>query len=133
MAAFVAIAPMRSLRSEYQRTEDMIPTRATVLDARVVNAARVSSEFEVYVRYPVRDESVENTVRVWSNFQLDKGDTITLLVDPETGDAEDDMRAIGLLLVVFGLIVAAFFVLVGFGQMGTMLRRDRESRQDGPG
>jgi hypothetical protein len=130
LAAFVTIAPLWSLRTDYQRAEHMILTPATVLDARVESAARTTTEWEAYVRYSVHGESVENSVTVWTPFDLDKGDTIKLLVDPVTGDAEDDVRVSSWLMVICGLIAAAFFVLVGFWQMGVMLRRDRESRQD---
>jgi hypothetical protein len=131
LAAVVVIAPLWSLRWEYQRSADLIPTTATVLDARVTNAARVSSEWEIYARYPVRGKPVENSVRVWSNFDLDKGDTITLLVDPATGDAEYDARGMAWLIAAFGAILAAFFVLAGFRAMGAMLRRDRRLREGG--
>jgi hypothetical protein len=130
LAAFVAIAPLWSLRSEYQRSKHLIPTIATVLDARAVSASRVTTEWEAYVRYPVRGQSTENSVRVWTHFDLDKGDAITLLVDPDTGDAEDDTRSMGWIMVIAGLIVGAFFLLIGFRQMGVMLRRDRELHRD---
>lgn len=135
LAACVAIASLWSLRSELHRTADRIPTSATVLDARVVNASRVMSEWEAYVRYRVRksgrDEIVENSVRIWTSFNLHNGDTIELLVDPATGDAEDDERAMSWLAAAGGLIAAAFLLLVGFGLIGRMLRRDRLSRDKG--
>jgi hypothetical protein len=130
LAAFAAIAPLWSAYSEYRRTEGMVPTTATVLDAHVVSAARVMSEWEAYVRYPVRGAGTENSVRVWTSFDLHQGDTITLLVDPATGDAKDDKRAMSWLLAAVGLIVAAFMLRVGFGLLGAMLRSDRRSRQD---
>jgi hypothetical protein len=130
LAAFVVIAPTWALHSEYLRAERLIPTSATVLDARVASTSRVTTEWEVYVRYPVRGQSTENSVRVWTPFDVDKGDTITLLVDPATGDAEDDVRGMSWIMAIAGLIIAAFFVLAGFWQMGVMLRRDRESRED---
>jgi hypothetical protein len=132
LATFAAIAPLWSLQSEYRRTEQMLATPATVLDAHVVNASRISSEFEVYVRYPVHGENVENSVRVWSSFGVDKGDTITLLVDPATGAAQDDLRTTSWLLAAFGLAAAAFLLLAGFWQLGVMLRRDRQRRTQRP-
>lgn len=129
MAASIAIASLWLLRSEYRRTEYLIPTTATVLEARVVSASRVTTEWEAYLRYPVRGGSVDNTVRVWTPFDLDQGDTITVLVDPKTGDAEDDLRPMSWVMAICGLLAAAFMVLAGFGLMGAMLRRDRESRE----
>ena len=111
----------------------MIPTSATVLDARVVDASRITSEWDVYVRYPVHGKAVENSVRVWTSVDLHQGDTIRLLVDPATSDAEDDNRTLGWVMAGCGLIVAAFLLLVGFVLIGAMLRRDRQSRQDGLG
>jgi hypothetical protein len=133
LAVFVAIAPLWSLRSEYRRTANMIPTSATVLDARVVDASRITSEWDVYVRYPLHGKTVENSVRVWTRADLHQGDTIRLLVDPATSDAEDDNRRLGWAMACCGLIVAAFLLLVGFVLLGAMLRRDRQSRQDGLG
>jgi hypothetical protein len=131
LAAFVAIAPIWLLTSEYQRAAKKIPTVATILDARVVNAARIMTEWEIYARYPVRGANTENSVHVWASSDLHAGDTVTLLVDPTTGDAEYDTRGMSWLMAVSGMIVATFFVLVGFGKMGAMLKRDRESRRNG--
>jgi hypothetical protein len=130
LAAFVAVAPVYLLRSEYRRDADKIATPATVLDARVVSTSRVTTEWEVYVRYPVGGVSTENSVRVWSRNDLDPGDRITLLVDPATGDAEDDARTMSWVMAISGWIVAAFLWLAGFREMGAMLRRDRESREN---
>ncbi len=131
LAMFVAIAPLWSLRSEYRRTANMTATSATVLDARVVNASRITSEWEVYVRYRARGRTVENPVRIWTGADLHEGDTVSLLVDPATGDAEDDHRAMGWAMAACGALVAVFFLLVGFRAMGAMLRRDRQWRKDG--
>jgi len=122
LAAALVLASTWSLRAEYQRTAHLLPTAATVIEARVVSTSRVTTEWDVYVRYPVRGQSVENSVRVWTPFDLDRGDTITLLVDPDTGHAQDDLRGMAWLLAIVGLLSALFMVLVGFVQTGKLLK-----------
>lgn len=130
LAAFAALAPLWVLRSEYRRTAHLIPTPATVLEARVVSASRGGSEWDAYVRYRVSSGSTERPVRVWTHFTgLHAGDTITLLVDPTSSHAEDDTRAMAWVLAASGMAVAAFMVAVGYRQLGAMLERDRSGRR----
>jgi hypothetical protein len=122
-AACVAIASIWSLWSEYRRTEHLIPTTATVIEARVLNTSRVTTEWDAYVRYRLDDRDVENSVRVWTPFDLDQGDTIGLLVDPASGEAQDDLLAMSWAMAIAGVLAALFMVLVGFRLTGAMLRR----------
>ena len=128
LAVLIALASICSLRSEYQRIDKLLPTAATVIEARVISTSRVTAEWEAYVRYPVRDRDVENSVRVWTLFELHKGDTITLLVDPATSDAQDDLRAWSWAMTGIGLLAALFMVAAGFIGVGRMLRRDDQAR-----
>jgi uncharacterized protein DUF3592 len=124
LAVLIAVASICSLRSEYLRIDKLIPTKAIVIDARVVSTSRVTTEWEAYVRYPVRGKDVENSVRVWALFELHNGDAITLLVDPATSDAQDDLRAWSWAMAGIGLLAALFMVAAGFIGMGRMLQRD---------
>jgi len=128
LAVLIAVASIYSLRSEYLRTDKLIPTQATVIEARVISASRVTTEWEAYVRYPVRGMDVENSVRVWALFALHKGDTITLLADPATSDAQDDLRAWSWAQAGIGLLAALFMVAAGFVGVGRMLGRDDQAR-----
>lgn len=132
LAVVIAIAPLGLLRSQYQRAEHLVPTIATVIDARVVSTSRVTTEWDAHVRYPVHGQRTENSVRIWTSIGLDAGETVTLLVDPATGDAEDDLRPMSWLMAALGLLAAAFFLLAGFRGMGAMLKQDRQLRQKEP-
>jgi len=122
-AACVAIASVWSFWHEYRRTEHLMPTTATVIEARVLSTSRVTTEWDAYVRYRIAGRDVENSVRVWTPFDLDEGDTVGLLVDPGSGDARDDLRAMSCAMAIAGLLAALFMVLVGFRLTGAMLRR----------
>ena len=131
LALFVAVAPLWSLRTEAQRTAQMIRTDATVVSARLVDASRAGSEWDVEARYPARGTTVERSVEVWTFADLQPGSTVVLLVDPATGDAIDDHRVMGWIMAGFGLLLAAFFVLAAFRGTGILLRRDRAARGSG--
>lgn len=123
-AACVAAASIWLTWSEYHRTEHLVPTPALVLESRVVSSSRVTTEWEAFVRYRTGGRTIENSVRVWTPFDLDRNDSIVLLVDPVTGDAQDDLRTMSWLMTIAGLLAALFMVLVGFRQAGVLLRRN---------
>ena len=122
-AACLALASGWSLWSEHRRTGHLVPTAAEVIEARVQSTSRVATEWDAYVRYPTGDRVVENSVRIWTPFDLDKGDTVRLLVDPVSGDAQGDVRAMSWVIAIAGILAVLFMVLVGFRQTGAMLRR----------
>ena len=128
MAVLCLLMPVSVLWFLHHAQADLVRADATVLESRVVNASKIGSEYDLWIRYPVRGQSVEGPLRAWSTWGIDKGDTVHIFIDPANGEAKDDPQALAWIVSVFCGAAAVFFVVAGFFGMGAMLRRDREAR-----
>lgn len=131
MAAFCLLAPLSVFWFLQREEARLVPADATVLEARVVNASKIGSQYDLWIRYPLRGKSVEGPVSAWSTLGIAKGDTVHVFIDPGNGEARDDPQALAWIVLGFGIAAAVFLVLAGFFGMGAMLRRDREARGAG--
>jgi len=127
LAAVAIAAPLASLHSVYDHYAGKVLELAEVLESRVARARSRGSgaTYDLYVRYRWAGRPVENNVRVTSFRSIHRRDHVRLLIDPRTGDAEDDLRSESWIMVGWGALAATFFVIVGFVAMGRALRRKK--------
>jgi hypothetical protein len=119
--------PLWSLASVSQHYEGKVITEARVLSATVrrAGAKGIGTSYDAYVRYTAGNRTLHSNISVTVSFRsLGPGDNIRLFVDPRTGSAEDDIRPDSWAMVAMGAVAAAFFVLVGFRYLGTVLGKD---------
>jgi hypothetical protein len=128
LAAFCLLVPLSVIGFLHRAEAGLVPADAIVLESRVVDASRIGSQYDLWVRYSSKGRTVEGPLRAWSTLGIAKGDTVHVFVDPGSGQVRDDPQALAWLVAAFGALAAAFFVVVGFLGMGEMLRRDRVAR-----
>jgi len=128
LAAFCLLASLALVAFVHRTQDGLVPADALVLEARVVDASRIGSQYDLWVRYPSRGGTVEGPLRAWSTWGIAKGDTVHVFVDPANGRVRDDPAGLAWTVAGFGAVAAAFFVVVGFLGLGEMLRRDRVAR-----
>jgi uncharacterized protein DUF3592 len=126
LAAFVVAGAAWTTVKVYQQYSGKVLTQARIIDSTLTRAGKrgLGTEYNLYVEYRVGNRAVHNNIRVMVNSfrSMRPGNTIELFVDPETGQAQQDVR----LAAWFGLLLAAagatILVLICFVAAGRMLR-----------
>ena len=127
LAAFVAIAPVRSAIGMADRYSGKVQTVAVILESELRRAGTRGSgaEYDLYIRYPIENgRIVESNIRVMGDIfrSLRPGKKLTVFVDPKTHQAEDDLRLDSYFWSGLGALGAVVLFLLGFVATGRVLR-----------